>query len=467
MNKFFKIFFIIIIFFGFLFIRLYNIKDGFFFFNDVGRDSLVLYDWLKTGKPPLLGPQTSALPINQSPFYFYWLMIFYFFLKGYYLYHVIALLSFYLIIFFIGLFLFRKNNLFIKIWLGSYFLMMIHPQYIIQSRYVWNPSFTSPLILLSLILFYQSIFEKNKNYLFLSSVFLSLAISFSYSIIPLFLVLSIFLLIYQREYFLNFILFFFLSLIFFYLPVIVFELRHNFLLTNSLFFKSHPKQQSLDFMSKLNSLSNYVFATNNFLINKILFGFIFIYSLYLCFLNRKNIKENFFYFVFLFLIILTFIIPITVQAHYIFGLTSLLFIIIFFKKRIFELFFLLLLTLFYSLGLINSNYFKSASRTYNQINSCFNKFCQSFKKPIYTTVVSNFHPYHYGPEHRYLLKKNGCNIFNIEEDQNKTNLMMVVLDDGFFDEKTKYYELELFGKFKIIKKYFCQNNFGYLILEKQ
>ena len=32
---------------------------------------LVLWDWNKTGKIPLLGPQTSALPINQSSVYFY------------------------------------------------------------------------------------------------------------------------------------------------------------------------------------------------------------------------------------------------------------------------------------------------------------------------------------------------------------------------------------------------------------
>lgn len=40
----------------FIILSFYNIKDSYFFFNDVGRDMLVLHDWQLSGKPPLLGP---------------------------------------------------------------------------------------------------------------------------------------------------------------------------------------------------------------------------------------------------------------------------------------------------------------------------------------------------------------------------------------------------------------------------
>src|SRR5579859_1105498 len=55
----------------FLFTRLYKLPTSFFYFNDMGRDSLALLDWAQTGKPPLLGPQTSALPFNQGAVYYY------------------------------------------------------------------------------------------------------------------------------------------------------------------------------------------------------------------------------------------------------------------------------------------------------------------------------------------------------------------------------------------------------------
>ena len=61
----------------FLFLRFYKLQDSFFFYNDMGRDLLVLLDMIQNHKPVLLGPQTSALPINQSPLYYYLLLPFY------------------------------------------------------------------------------------------------------------------------------------------------------------------------------------------------------------------------------------------------------------------------------------------------------------------------------------------------------------------------------------------------------
>lgn len=459
-------FFLFLIIFLFIFIRFYNIKNSLFFFNDLGRDSLVLYNWQETGKIPLLGPQTSALPINQSPFYFYYLMIFYFLMKGNPIYSVVACSFFYIFVFIFGFVFFKKNDFLLKMWLWSFFFISLHPQQIIQNRYVWNPSFVSPLILFSILSFYSALVKDKKNF-YWSSFFLAGAISFSYSAIPLLLVFLLYLLIFKKEYFFKFLISFFLSSLFFYLPIIIFELRHDFLLTKSLFTKSGPPQTHLDLLTKFNSLSNFIIATNRTLFDEFLLIFLFFYS-NIQFINlyfSKN-KKNFFYFIFSGLFILSMIIPIGVQAHYIFPILISFFLILYLINKSINKFLIFAIILFYFLPILNQNYFKNAIRTYNEVDECFKNFCQSFNQPIYVSVISSFHPYHYGPEHRYLLKKNKCQVYNIEENQNKSQFMLVVLDDYQFNQPIKYYELDLFGKYKILKKHYCQKNFGYVLLKK-
>jgi len=465
MKKFLYIVLPILIVFILVFTRLYNIKNGLFFYNDLGRDADVLYTWIKTGKPPLLGPQTSALPINQSPVYFYWLMIFYFLLNTNPIYSVVGCLFFYILVFIFGLYFFRKEKFLIKLWLGGFFLITIHPQNIIQSRYVWNPSFVSPLILLSTLSFYQAI--KNDKNFFLSSFSLALAISFSYSVVPLFFVFILYLVFYQKDKILKFFLYFILSLGLFYLPILVFEVRHHFLLTYSLLTKKGPQQQFIDFFSKFNSISNFVVGFNYQIYERVVFVFIFLYSIIkFLYWHKKNKNKGFFYFNFFVLILLTFLIPITIQAHYIFAITVSFFIVILLDQKAIEILILMLCLFFYFMPIFKNKYFQKAPRTYEEINQCFLSFCQNFKKPIYVSVVSSLHPYHYGPEHRYLLKKNGCLVYNIEENQNQSDLMMVILDFSDFNKEFKYYELDLFGPYKIIKKHYCQNNFGYVLIRK-
>lgn len=278
--KYFVILIIIIIFF--IFIRFYNIKNGLFFYNDLGRDALVLFNWLKTKKPPLLGPQTSLLPINQSPVYFYWLMIFYILLDSNPIYSVFAVVFFWILILIFGFYFFRKNKFFLTLWLGVFFLMTVHPQCIIQTRYVWNPSFTPILVLFSILSFYQNLIE-NKN-LFLSTFFLAGSIGFSYSITPLFFIFLSYLFLFKRKKVFQFLFYFIISLLFFYLPVIIFEFRHDFLLIKSLFTKPKPIQNFLNFNSKFNSLSSFIIGSDNLFLNQLMLVFIFFYSL-IAFLN--------------------------------------------------------------------------------------------------------------------------------------------------------------------------------------
>src|SRR3989339_823435 len=176
----------------FWWLRFNNIGTSLFYFNDMGRDLLVLQDWMETGKPPLLGPQTSSLPINQSAIYFYLLM------PGFLLFNgsPMALLytnAFIYISFFLGgLWFLRGNKKMQMALLGFFLLVTISPQYIIQSRFVWNPSFTTPLLATALISFYLLTQKFSQKLMIVFVATLAIAISFSYSMAPAFIGIYIF-----------------------------------------------------------------------------------------------------------------------------------------------------------------------------------------------------------------------------------------------------------------------------------
>jgi len=124
----------------FVFLRLYKIKSSFLFFNDPGRDLLALYRWQETSKPPLLGPRTSVLPFNQSALYFY-LLYPLFLLTNHSLFSTIyTVIIFYLIFLLAGIFFLKKRSRLLEILVIVWFLIAIHPQFILQHRHVWNPS---------------------------------------------------------------------------------------------------------------------------------------------------------------------------------------------------------------------------------------------------------------------------------------------------------------------------------------
>ena len=94
----------------FLWTRFYKIETSFNFISDIGRDFLALWQWKQTGKPPLLGPQTSALPFNQSAIYYYFLMPFYL-ISGQSIFSTLIANAFLYISFLILALYFFRNNL--------------------------------------------------------------------------------------------------------------------------------------------------------------------------------------------------------------------------------------------------------------------------------------------------------------------------------------------------------------------
>lgn len=448
----------------FLFLRFYNIKESFFFFNDTGRDSSVLQNWLETGKPPLLGPQTSALPINQSAIYFY-LLYPAFLLTNQSPYHSLYTSAFiYISLFIFCLHLSKNNPLLKKITLTAFFLFSIHPQFIIQNRSVWNPSLAPPFILLSIISFLLLSEKLTKKNLLFFSLSIATAISLTYSAAPLLIAFVILSLFYQKKHFVKIIFSVFASLVFTNLPTIFFELRHKFLLTQSLFSQGSQPQSGLDISSKINNLSNFCLSTPSNFLNIALATATLLISVWLIKINHrfKLIPK-----LLLLTTVITLLAPITVQSHYIFAILVLIFTTISLLPKLILLPILAVLSFFY----LNQNqlksYFSPAPRTYSQMESCFRQICSEFKKPVFSSVQSDLHPYHYGPEHRYLLKKTGCDLKSIETDPESANHMLVIEDSGTFTpNQTIYHELSLFGSYTLISEFNCQNNFKVKLIQK-
>ncbi|MFA4826836.1 MAG: hypothetical protein WC596_01090 [Candidatus Shapirobacteria bacterium] len=468
MSKILRLLPIIGVIFLFLFLRFYNINDSFFFFNDMGRDMMVLQTWQETGKPPLLGPQTSALPFNQSAIYFYLLYPGFLLSKGNPISLVYTLAFIYLFSFLLGLYLLRKDKPLTKVLLIAFFFISIHPQYIIQGRYVWNPSFVTPFLIISIISFYLLLkkFSIPKTILFSAGI--ATAISISYSVAPLLIIFALYWLLFSRSNFKAIALSLFGALALINLPTIFFELRHRFFLTTALLTKNSPPQKDLAFVDRLNNLSQYVFSFSNQTLNISLFIASILLCLFLLYKNRQKRKNLQFVASFLYLgiTILAFVTPITIQAHYIFAFTSLLFVIIAGLRPLVTVLSLVFFSLNYLQPTRLKQYFTTASRTTTQMEQCFRNYCDSFKEPTFVSVQSSLHPFHNGPEHRFLLKKAGCNIKDIETQNGQAEYMTVVVDQSTFDQNTNYYELSLLGSHQTVRTFPCQNNFYLVLIRK-
>jgi len=457
----------------FLFLRFYNIKNSLFFFNDMGRDLSVLQNWQLSGKPPLLGPQTSVLPFNQSSIYFYYLYIFYLTTKGSVFSALFANAFLYIVMYLFGLYVFKKDKTITNILNICFFLISIHPQYIIQSRFVWNPSLVTPFILSTFFSFYLLLQKYSKSRLWFFSLSMATAISISYSVIPIFIALLIYWLIFSRKYFVKLTFSMFTSFLLLNITTIFFEFRHGFLLTKSLLTKPASPQLSISIAQKFNDMAKFVINLPNQNWNKyilLLFVLLSIIQILKEFKSSASWRKRINFYInigFLLTFLAYFLLPVSIQAHYVFPIICLLFLIITSLPKIQAIIIILMLSWVYLSPLNLVPYFSQARRTYKQMDACFAIVCKTEKNPMFVSVQSNFQPYHHGPEHRYLLKKNGCDVQNIEENASTADKMALVIDGGEYDpQRTKFYELDLFGKSKIINKYNCLPNFKVYILQK-
>lgn len=263
------IFVLIAIFIFALFLRVYLIPDNLFFGPEQGRDMLVVRDIVQNGNLTLIGPKTETEGIFYGPAYYYLMSIPYFFTSN------PIFLSFFLIflntlgVFFI--YLLGKELLGKRAGYIASLLYAVSFWVIVSDRWLSHP----PLSITAGILFVYFLvrFVKGeKKSLIFSSVPFALAGQFqifSYAILGAVLFAAIFLFTERfKKNFTSFLSFIVLAAIFSFVNILLFDVRHDFLISNNIMnFLTRQTGLYIPFSKSLElSISNFSYVLNRTII---------------------------------------------------------------------------------------------------------------------------------------------------------------------------------------------------------
>lgn len=453
----------------FLFLRTFLLTESFHFFNDMGRDMYVLQQWNETGKPPLLGPQTSALPFNQSALYFYILYPF-FLISNHSLYSsIIAVLILHVAGILTGLYFLKGSPQKMMLWLVAWVLLSIHPQMVVQHRFVWNPSFVALLLMLAYATFVKLTATFSKITLFIFTVFLAMATAFSYSAVPAVLMALLISFVLLKTKRMLLIFFFGSSLFLLNAPTVAFELRHKFVLTNLLLHGEKLHQGGNNLSEKINNISQFVFALPN-VNHVIVFLTLLAVTIGLIMYRQKSEAKELGLITLFFVgtMIITIIAPTSLHAHYVFGMiVGLILVIAHLPPRYGALFCIALFWYWLQPGNLQG-YTRPAIHTTAELHQCAELVCQEQKDtPLFVSVQAGYHPFHNGFEYKYILNEHGCDVEDIETNQNAAEYMAVFADKSTYNHgQTAYNELTQFGSAIEEKTIQCPSEIKVHLLKK-
>jgi 4-amino-4-deoxy-L-arabinose transferase-like glycosyltransferase len=239
---------------GFLLRAQETLSGNFLFLIDQGRDMLAVRDILYGHHLTLLGPYTSLQGVFQGPLWYYLLAIPTALFGGNPWGDVLLMLclsmSVIIVVFFVMKQLFGVRAAFVAL-----FFIAISPEAIAAATYSWNPHPMWLLVALFIICLYFLSSGKAKFHLFVWPI-LSLMFHFE-TALAFFLVLATFLYLFitQKKAFLSkyFLLAAGIALLFF-LPQMLFDIRHNFLMSRSLLALFQGHNQGLLVRPHLKSL---------------------------------------------------------------------------------------------------------------------------------------------------------------------------------------------------------------------
>ena len=465
------IYYLFALIFIFLFIRLYNISNSLEFFGDIGRDHLTLYEWWITGKIPLLGPGVSYFSLHLPPIYYYINFPIFLISRLSPYTTLITLLLIFIGVYIVAILTFKKREYLIAVFVAA-LLIIFHPQYILQTRLPWSPTFAAPFIGVAVfeLLLLREKYSVNKFIIF--SVSLAGAAGLSVETIPTvfaMIISALWILLHRIKN----ICIFFASVLLIFWPLIIFELRHQFFFISRLIANPITQPFETDLFEKFPYLLSFLFGVNEWnglsmTIIIIIFLIIFTYII-INWKQKKIIKNNkvlFLFVLFSLSLLLTYILPFPAREHDIFGISVLFFITIaFFPLRLSFVISGLLLVLWLNPTIFNS-YFKQGHRTISEMENCATNVCSFEHDPMYISVTA-WYIYHKTPEYQFVFMKNGCQVNDITYMPNWTNKMLVIADSETYEHgKTAYNELTLFGKSIVEKKYDCEDNLKGYVLKK-
>jgi 4-amino-4-deoxy-L-arabinose transferase-like glycosyltransferase len=205
------------------------------FLGDQGRDVVIVRNFLTTGRPFFIGPQTSVGNMYLGPFYYYLIAIPLLVAN----YNPVGPSIFVALIGVVTVFLIFKIS---SLWFDrttayiSAFLYSISPTVIKYSNFSWNPNVMPFFALLFVFLVYQALVYKKYKLLLLASVCFSMALNSHFLALLLLLPCGLFWLVnvYQNrnhsktsQELIKYTLFSVLIFILFLTPQILFDIKHH------------------------------------------------------------------------------------------------------------------------------------------------------------------------------------------------------------------------------------------------
>ncbi|VVA44370.1 conserved membrane hypothetical protein [Candidatus Roizmanbacteria bacterium] len=384
---------LIIVFLIGIFLRFYKLTGFVTFLGDQGRDAIILKRIITLEHFPAIGPPTSIGQVYLGPFYYYfiapWLLFFNYqpvgLAFGVAFFSALGILINYIVV---------KELFDKKVALISTIFLTFSSVMIDFSRFSWNPNLL-PLFTLLTVYFVIKSLKTNKWYYFaLSGAFISFSIQLHY--LALFLIPPVFIiylsdLLKERKQLIRKFVYLFIclfSFIFFTSPLIIFDLRHQFL--NSKLFLALFKSSGSTLLTKFNSLFDSFYFLNlyslNINLNRFLVYLLLLFLL-LAFVTLVKRSSNFKTFLLFFLLIMLGMSFYNGPKHphyfgvlYPFYYIIISYFLVFPKKSFWEKF----ITIVFVIGFIFLNfqkypYFKHLSN--NQIS-----LAQNIAKKIYNNV---------------------------------------------------------------------------------
>jgi len=347
------------------------------------------------------------------------------------------------------------------------FFLSIQPQVVLQNRFIWNPSFVPYFLLPSLVALIQLRKEVSNLWLAIFCTGIAFAVGFSYSSIPLVFLLIVYLAVTQRKYWMKIFGFCSAAAALVLLPLIAFEIRHNFALTRLFITGQTTPQDQINYSIKSTLLRTFLFPNLSSSIVAILltvFMAIIVGQLFIFYKQGKKEKTTLlliFSVLFIFLLSSVYLLPVNIEKHYIFPLLTLgIFLLTLLQKKLAVILGVILCVHWLNpINTFNSATFQPAVRSVAEMEKCYREFCSGYTNPSYISMESGILAgYHNAPEHQFFLRKAGCHILDIESSQDQAKAMLVIQDKGHFDPgNTGYRELSLFGPYVLGQTKKCTN----------
>ena len=211
------------------FLRLYRLPELYNFLGDQGRDAIIASDILTFKNLPVIGPESSAGDFFMGPFYYYF-VAFGLGLAGFNPIGPVILIALFSVVTTALLYLVFSRYMHSRsTGLVAAYLYAISPAVVMSARFSWNPNLIPFFILTLLIGLLEFIRAKQTRWLLVSAVSLAVLFQLHYLTLLFIPVVLVFFLAHRHLVRFSQLVSYFSLAALSFVPLIVFDLTHNFI----------------------------------------------------------------------------------------------------------------------------------------------------------------------------------------------------------------------------------------------